>query len=409
MQHCGLTGLTSEPRSGVVTDHRSVYLVMEKKEMGDIKESIMRKLNSNINKYYPDARGIMMGYQGIKLKRNTSEVTTVNPSLLHAVYIRAKFYLFKPQVGSELQCVVHKRVDKLVTCLAHGVFEVEVVSPPQAWENVFVGQVVVVKVNAIEQLAGQEPKIVASLLEVSDDIGAQFFDVVDSFDEDEVKTITDSGMFEYENNQIVNDWSRSQVTMSSNTKGDVLRMSFTASSDESDNEENRLVVPRIPPSSESDSSDDEHKMLLSKTPTRPSENAAINPKEFSDSSKTDCSSSKESPKTKTAPTLYGDNDAKKLGDSAAQIKNNSDSAMKQSSSSSSSDSEEVSQKIMPKMKKITKTKNSPKSDIQVTSKANKSLMDGKSPHLSSTVVSGVERSEDKISVPDGISPTLWPS
>jgi len=260
--------------------------------------------------------------------------------------------------------------------------------------------------------AGQEPKIVASLLEVGDDIGAQFFDVVDSFDEDEVETITDSGMFE--NNQIVNDWSRSQVTKSSNTKGDVLRMSFTTNSDESENEENQTVVPPIPPSSDSDSSDDEHKMFLSKTPTRPSENAAIKPKESSGSSNTDCS--KESPKTKTAeniksinaatssviaPTLYGDKDAKKLGDSAAQIKNNSEPAMKQSSSSSSSDSEEVSPKIMPKMKKM--TKNSPKSDIQVTSKANKSLMDDRSPHLSSTVVSGVERSEDKISVPDGIS------
>ena len=69
----------------------------------------------------------MIGYQRIKLKKSTSEVTGTNTPLLYPVYIRAKFLLFKPQVGSELRCVVDKRVDGLVTCLAHGVFKVDVV------------------------------------------------------------------------------------------------------------------------------------------------------------------------------------------------------------------------------------------------------------------------------------------
>jgi len=221
MEHFALTGMTSDPRSGVVTDHKSVHVVLDKKDMVDVQESVVRKLNSNINKFYPDAGGIMMGYQGIKLKKSTSEVTASNTHhLLHPVYIRAKFFLFKPQVGSELQCVVDKRVDGLVTCLAHGVFKVEVVNPPQAWENVFVGQIVIVKVDAIEQLAWQEPKIVASLMEISDDIKAQFFDIVESFDEEEVETVTDSGMFEYENNKVINDRSRAQVTISSTSSGE---------------------------------------------------------------------------------------------------------------------------------------------------------------------------------------------
>merc|ERR1719431_833114 len=213
-------GLTCDPRSGVVTDHKSVHMVMNKKEMEEIRESVVKKLNSNMNKFYPDAGGIMMGYQGIKLKKSTSEVTGTNPPLFHPVYIRAKFYLFKPQVGSELKCVVDKRVDGVVTCMAHGVFKVEVVNPPQAWESVFVGQIVIVKVDAIEQLAWQEPKIVASLMEVGDDIKAQFFDIVESFDEEEVETVTDSGMFEYENNQFINSRSRAQVTISSTSTGE---------------------------------------------------------------------------------------------------------------------------------------------------------------------------------------------
>ena len=82
MQHFDLTGLTSDPRSGVVADIRSLHMVMDKKEMGEIKETVVRRLNSNINKFYPDAGGVMIGYQRIKLKKSTSEVTGTNTPLL---------------------------------------------------------------------------------------------------------------------------------------------------------------------------------------------------------------------------------------------------------------------------------------------------------------------------------------
>ena len=55
---------------------------------------------------------------------------------------------------------------------------------------------------------------------------------------------------------------------------------------------------------------------------------------------------------------------------------------------------------------MTKTKSFPKPDTHKTSKASTSLMKDKSPHLSSTMVSGVERLRDKMSVPEGISPIL---
>jgi len=210
----------------------------------------------------------------------------------------------------------------------------------------------------------------------------------------------------------------------SNTNVDTLRTSTTTSSDssdDSDNEENlsqvtipakQTAVPPIPPSSDSSSYDsessDDEQTIVSKTPTRPSETVANKLEESSDSSDSD--SSEESPKTAetnksnnvatgsaTLPTLSGD--------SAAQKQGNTNPAKKQSRSSSSSDSEEESPKpvpAVPKKKKMTKTKNSPKS----ASKINTSTQDDKSPHLSSTVVSGVERLKDKMSVPDGISPIL---
>jgi len=99
MHHSALMGMTSDPRSGVVADHKSVYLLMKKRDFVDIKNSVVMKLNSNMNRFYPDAGGIVIGYQGIKLKKSTSEVTADNTSLLHSVHIRAQFFLFKPLVG----------------------------------------------------------------------------------------------------------------------------------------------------------------------------------------------------------------------------------------------------------------------------------------------------------------------
>jgi len=199
------------------------------------------------------------------------------------------------------------------------------------------------------------------------------------------------------------------------------------SSDDSDNEENlsqvtipakQTVAPSILLSSDSssydsDATDDEHTITItvhvSKTPTRPRETAPTKP------DRSDIVSSKESTKTAennksnntatgsaTVPTLSGNKDAKKLGDS--QIKRNSKSATKQSSSSNSSDSEEESPKPMlavPIKKKMTKTKNHPKS----ASKTSTSLRD-KYPHLSFTVVSGVQRLNDKLSARNGISTLL---
>merc|ERR1719318_1349179 len=97
----------STGRSGVVAVLKSVHLVMENNDFGDITSSIVNKLNLNLNKYYPDAGGILMGYQEIKLLRSSIEEN--NNKTFHPVYIRAKFYLFSPKVGSELHCTVSRK------------------------------------------------------------------------------------------------------------------------------------------------------------------------------------------------------------------------------------------------------------------------------------------------------------
>ena len=199
MPQSALAGMTSDPRTGVVAQTRNVYIVMEKEDFSDMKSGLIRKLNLNINKYYPDAGGILMGYKGIKIKRSTFEVnTTTLLHPIHPIHLRASFYMFKPTVGTELMCVVtHTEVGR-VKCRAHGVFQVEVFNPPGCEDLVFVGQSVLVKVLAVEQMSWQEPKIVGSLVEMIGDNDTPFIDIVENLDttDNETENVTDSGMFE---------------------------------------------------------------------------------------------------------------------------------------------------------------------------------------------------------------------
>ena len=122
-----------------------------------------------------------MGCEGIQLKLNTMEVNIT--TLLHPIQVRAKFYLFRPQVGAELMCVITKMEEAGIRCLAHGMFEVKVFGP-----------------LGCSEMAWQEPKILASLVEVCgnndaplveivilDNLGGEYFeDVQNSVSNDEL-------------------------------------------------------------------------------------------------------------------------------------------------------------------------------------------------------------------------------
>jgi len=69
---------------------------------------------------------------------------------------------------------------------------VEVNHLPKCWETVFIGQTVMVKVEAVEQLAWQEPRILGSLVEGTGDNIVPLIDFVEEFDDE----VTDGGLFE---------------------------------------------------------------------------------------------------------------------------------------------------------------------------------------------------------------------
>ena len=164
MTHPGLMGMVTDPLTRVVLVNKKLQMILQHQNLRDLQEAIVEKLNLNVNKFYPDAGGIMMGYKDIKIKKGEVTASTTP----HPVNIEASFYLFQPVVGSDLLCVVSRQEEGQVTCLAHGVFPVDVVTPPKYEDRLFIGQIVRVRVEVVAQSAWQHPRILAVLLDRGD-------------------------------------------------------------------------------------------------------------------------------------------------------------------------------------------------------------------------------------------------
>jgi hypothetical protein len=137
-------------------------MILKYQNIRDLQEAVVEELNLNVHKFFPDAGGLMLGYKNIKIKK-----TEVTPSTTpQPVNMEASFYLFQPRVGSDLLCEVSRQEEGQVTCLAHRVFQVDMVSPPSC--QLFIGQIVRVRVEAVAQSAWQQPRILAALQDSGD-------------------------------------------------------------------------------------------------------------------------------------------------------------------------------------------------------------------------------------------------
>ena len=164
MTHPGLMGMASDPLTQVVVVHKKLQMILKYQNIRDLQEAVVEELNLNVHKFFPDAGGLMLGYKHIKIKK-----TEVTPSTTQQpVNMEASFYLFQPRVGSDLLCVVSRQEEGQVTCLAHRVFQVDMVSPPSCQERLFIGQIVRVRVEAVAQSAWQQPRILAALQDSGD-------------------------------------------------------------------------------------------------------------------------------------------------------------------------------------------------------------------------------------------------
>jgi len=128
MQISRLKNLQSQPDSCITHVRRPVHLALQPSYLGTVNAGIFSFLNNKLNSYYPELKGVLMGYEKIRLKRKTGNILNDNP-FIH-VDIQADFYLFTPKPGSELRGRVNKKSSGHVGCLVHDTFNASIAPPP---------------------------------------------------------------------------------------------------------------------------------------------------------------------------------------------------------------------------------------------------------------------------------------
>lgn len=122
-----LKALCGSPDSAMSMVRMPVHLALQPAYLGNINAGIFSSLNKNINKYYPELKGILMGYTKIKLKRQEGSISNDAP-FIH-VDVQADFYIFKPKNGVTLRGRVNKKSAGHVGCLVHDVFNAAITPP----------------------------------------------------------------------------------------------------------------------------------------------------------------------------------------------------------------------------------------------------------------------------------------
>ena len=123
-----LKKLLSQPDSCVTHIRRPVHLALQPSCLGKVNAGILNFLNNKLNRYYPDLKGILIGYEKTRIERKTANILNDQP-FIH-VDIQADFYLFTPNCGSELRGRVIEKSSGHVGCLVHDTFNASVAPPP---------------------------------------------------------------------------------------------------------------------------------------------------------------------------------------------------------------------------------------------------------------------------------------
>ena len=176
MDPVGLMSLSEDPRSGVRRISKRISLFVESNNEGNLKETLLTKLNSNLNQYYPDVGGFLLGYHKVKMMKTSQEELPVTP-----LSVKAEFFILHIEVGSELRCIVIKRGEDRVTCQLHNKFIFEVFRPEQCWEQVVKGEMILVKVEHVSLMAGKGPDILGSIIYNRQTSGV-FIEIVDDLE-----------------------------------------------------------------------------------------------------------------------------------------------------------------------------------------------------------------------------------
>ncbi|KAL7641401.1 UNVERIFIED_CONTAM: hypothetical protein RMT77_008541 [Armadillidium vulgare] len=88
--------------------------------LNDIKNGVKIELNSMLKNYCKQLKGIVLGFEGVKINFPSGWIFDTNP-FLH-INIVADFYVFSPEIGSILKGKVVKKSPNHVGCLVHNIF-----------------------------------------------------------------------------------------------------------------------------------------------------------------------------------------------------------------------------------------------------------------------------------------------
>ena len=158
MDPYSLSDISADPRSGIRSVIKRVTVVLSSST--DIKENLIQLLNQNLNQYFPDIGGILLGYTNVRYSKVNFDWSQGDSDEIVTLKVLAKFFLFNPAIGSTLRCTVRNRTPTRINCLAQSHFPVTVYNPDATWDSVGSSDVVQVEVQVVSQMAKVNPIII---------------------------------------------------------------------------------------------------------------------------------------------------------------------------------------------------------------------------------------------------------
>jgi len=152
-----LRELSKSASSGVTSVKKIIHLALDPGYADRVNQGITDCLGSHLHQYYPGVSGVLLGYEGVKLKKNA----VMNRELPHIhLDIQATFYTFCPSPGSFLLGTVHKISEGHVGLWVHHVFYASILKKTEAaavWagSKLSVGDTVKFKVEAVSYIANR--------------------------------------------------------------------------------------------------------------------------------------------------------------------------------------------------------------------------------------------------------------
>ncbi|KAK4877544.1 hypothetical protein RN001_010050 [Aquatica leii] len=131
-----LRNLVNDENSCVKLQEEKYHLALHPYHLTNINSSIKDLLGRGIAKYDKKLRGILLGYENIKL---VSDGTIVDDSFFVHIDVTANFFLFKPEIDKVLTGVVNKKSEDHVGCLVYETFNASIPKPEEEDVNNWIG------------------------------------------------------------------------------------------------------------------------------------------------------------------------------------------------------------------------------------------------------------------------------